>query len=67
MTWQTSKTSADYTPCVLIWPSGKQERKSVLAVRMDGVEQARAKLAAGKAAWVREGDVIAVTGVGDAL
>lgn len=60
MSWTTTKTSASYTPVILIWPDGRTERKSALSIRVDTVEQARAKLAAGKAAWVREGDATAL-------
>jgi hypothetical protein len=65
MTWQTTKTSADYTPAVAVWPSGKMQPCNVRAVRLDSVEQARRKLAGGVVAWVRAEDVTAVTGVGD--
>ena len=66
MSYPTTRTSDDYAPCVLVWPNGKTRRCSVLAVRMDSAETARAKLAAGKAAWVCEGDVERVQGNGEA-
>lgn len=62
---QTNKTSADYTPAVLLEPGKPPRRCNVRAVRLDSAEGARAKLAAGKAAWVAEGDVTAVTGAGN--
>ena len=57
MTWQTTKTSADYTPAVAVWPSGRTQPCTVLAVRLDSVEAARRKLADGIVAWVRKEDV----------
>jgi len=55
--WTTTKTSASYTPAVAVWPSGRTQPCSVQAVRLDSVESARRKLAAGVVAWVREEDV----------
>ena len=55
--WTTTKTSADYTPAVAVWPSGRTQPCTVLAVRLDSVESARRKLAAGVVAWVRREDV----------
>ena len=55
--WTTTRTSADYTPAVAVWPSGKTQPCTVLAVRLDSVESARRKLAAGVVAWVRREDV----------
>lgn len=49
---------------VLLEPGKPPRRCNVCAVRLDSAEGARAKLAAGKAAWVAEGDVTAVTGAG---
>ena len=57
MTWQADKTSYSYTPCVLLFPNGTQRKGSVLHVRMDSVDAARAKLANNQAAWVAPGDV----------
>ena len=64
MTWQTGKTSAAYTPALYLEPGKPPRRCNVQAVRLDSVEAARAKLAAGKAAWVRPEDVAEVTGAG---
>lgn len=64
MSWSTTKTSADYTPAVLLLAGRAPRRCNVLRVRLDTVEAARAKLAAGKAAWVAAEDVDAVMGVG---
>ena len=58
------RRSDQYTPCVMLTPDGGQRRVTVLRVRMDSVEAARAKLAAGQVAWVREEDVRAVTAAG---
>lgn len=49
--------SSEYTPCVAVWPSGRTQRGNVRYTRLDSVESARAKLAAGKVAWVRPADV----------
>ena len=57
MTWQTTKTSADYTPAVAIYPDGRTRPCSVQAVRLDSVESARRKLESGIVAWVRREDV----------
>jgi len=65
MTWQTTKTSAAYTPAVAVWPCGKTQRCTVQAINLDSVESARRKLASGIVAWVRAEDVTAVTEVGD--
>ncbi len=64
-TWTPTRTSDDYTPAVLLWPDGCQRRCNVLRVRLDSVEGARRKLAAGQCAWVRVEDVERVTGTGD--
>ena len=56
MTWQTTKTSADYTPAVAIYPDGRTRPCSVQAVRLDSVESARRKLESGIVAWVRKED-----------
>ena len=56
MSWQTTKTSADYTPAVAIYPDGRTQPCNVLAVRLDSVEAARRKLASGLVAWVRRED-----------
>lgn len=55
------KTSDYYKPCVILWPDGRRRVGNVAHVNMDSVEKARAKLAAGKLAWVRAEDVEAVT------
>jgi len=60
MTWQTTKTSADYTPAVAVWPSGKMQPCNVRAVRLDSVEQARRKLESNLVAWVRREDLAAL-------
>jgi hypothetical protein len=62
MTWQTTKTTASYTPAVLLWPDGRQQKCNVLAARLDSVAAARERLALDKPAWVRAEDVGAVTG-----
>ena len=62
MSWPTTKTSASYAPAVAVWPSGRTQPCTVLAVRLDSVESARRKLADGLVAWVRREDVEAVTG-----
>ena len=54
--WTTTKTSADYTPAVAVWPSGRTQPCTVLAVRLDSVGSARRKLASGIVAWVRKED-----------
>ena len=61
MTWQTTKTSADYTPAVAVWPSGRTQPYTVLDVRLDSVQSARRKLESGIVAWVRKDDVSAVS------
>jgi hypothetical protein len=63
---QPRKTSADYTPAVAVWPSGRTQAGNVLGERLDSVEQARRKLASGLVAWVRREDVEAVTSGADA-
>ena len=55
--WTTTKTSADYTAAVAVWPSGRTQPCTVLAVRLDSVESARRKLESGIVAWVRKEDV----------
>lgn len=55
------KTSDYYQSCVVLWPDGRRRAGNVAHVNMDSVERARAKLAAGKLAWVRAEDVEAVT------
>lgn len=52
-----NKTSDYYTPCVVVWPNGQVRKGNVTHVNLDSVETARAKLAAGKVAWVRREDV----------
>ena len=59
-----ARTSDAYQPCVMLTPDGGQRRVNVLRVRLDSVETARAKLAAGQVAWVREEDVQAVRAAG---
>ena len=61
MSWTTTRTSADYTPAVAVWPSGRTQPCTVLAVRLDSVESARRKLESGIVAWVRKDDVSAVS------
>ena len=61
MSWTTTKTSADYTPAVAVWPSGRTQPCTVLAVRLDSVESARRKLESGIVAWARKEDVERVT------
>ena len=56
MSWTPTRTSDHYTPAVLLMPGQPPRRCNVLRVRLDGAEQARAKLAEGKAAWVRAED-----------
>ena len=56
MSWTTTRTSADYTPAVAVWPSGRTQPCTVLAVRLDSVESARRKLESGIVAWVRKED-----------
>jgi hypothetical protein len=55
--YPTGKTSDAYTPCVVLQPGQPPRRGSVAYVRLDSVDAARAKLAAGKVAWVSAGDV----------
>ena len=62
--WTTTKTSDSYAPAVLLMPGQPPQRCSVQRVRLDTVEAARVKLAAGRAAWVRPEDVAEVTGAG---
>ena len=57
MSWTTTKTSSDYTPAVAVWPSGRTQPCTVLAVRLDTVESGRRKLESGIVAWVRREDV----------
>jgi len=52
-----TRTSDDYKPCVAIWPNSQQRRCNVLNIRLDTVDSARAKLAAGQVAWVAPEDV----------
>ena len=59
--WTTTRTSADYTPAVAVWPDGRTRPCSVQAVRLDSVESARAKLAQGVAPVVAAGDAEKVT------
>ena len=59
-----ARTSDAYQPCVMLTPDGGQRRVTVLRVRLDSVEAARAKLAAGRVAWVAVEDVEAVTAAG---
>lgn len=54
--WHRTKTSTDYVPALYLEPGKQQRRCTVLYVRLDSVEAARAKLALGKAAWVRVED-----------
>ena len=56
MSWQTTKTSADYTPAVAIYPDGRTRHAGAFIPRIDTVEQARAKLARGARAVVRKDD-----------
>ena len=63
--WTPTRTSGDYMPAVLLMPGQAPRRCNVLAVRLDSVEQARRKLAEGKAAWVRPEDVESVVGYGE--
>lgn len=58
------RTSDAYQPCVMLIPDAEPRRVSVLRVRLDSVETARAKLAAGQVAWVAVEDVEAVTATG---
>ena len=58
------RRSDQYTPAVMLTPNGGQRRVNVLRVRLDSVEAARAKLAAGQVAWVAVEDVEAVRGNG---
>ena len=55
------KTSDYYRPCILLRPDGRQHSANVAHVRLDTVESARRKLAAGQVAWVRPDDVERVT------
>ena len=54
--WTTTKTSTDYAPAVRIYPNGQQRRGGAFVPRIDTVEQARAKLAAGVAPVVAAED-----------
>jgi len=66
-TWQTNKTSAAYTPAILLQPGQPPRKCSVQATRLDTPEQARAKLAQGKAAWVRVEDAREVGADGETV
>lgn len=61
MSYPTTKTSANYTSAVAVWPDGRTQRCTVQAIRLDSVESARRKLASGIVAWVRAEDVEGVT------
>lgn len=61
LSWSTTKTSDSYTPAVLLLPGKPPRRCTVLRVRLDTVEAAREKLAAGRAAWVSVEDGERVT------
>lgn len=52
MTWTPGKTSAAYTPAVLLQPDKPPQPCNVQAIRCVSVARARELLAAGKAAWV---------------
>lgn len=56
----TARTSEDYRPCVMLFPSGRQQRGNVAYVRLDSVQAAREKLAMQQVAWVKPEDVEAV-------
>jgi hypothetical protein len=56
-----TRDSDYYRPCVMLRPDGRQHRANVAHVRLDTVDSARAKLAAGKVAWVAPDDVQAIT------
>jgi hypothetical protein len=56
LSWSTTKTSDSYTPALYLEPGKPPRRCGVKCVRLVSAEQARALLAAGKAAWVREGE-----------
>ena len=64
MTTPATKTSDYYVPCVMLFPDGRQRKANVAYVNMDSAESARAKLATGKVAWVRQEDVERVTALG---
>lgn len=57
-----ARTSDAYAPCVVLHPDGREQRANVMYTRLLDVDAARAKLAAGQVAWVREEDVEAVVG-----
>ena len=48
------KTSADYTPCIVVWPDGRRTKGNVKRSELDSVESARDKLRGNRAAWVTE-------------
>jgi len=60
----TARTSDAYTPCVVLWPNGKEQRANVMHTRLMSVEDARRELAAGRVVWVAVADVEAVRGEG---
>ena len=60
MTWQPTKTTADYTPAVMVYPDGRTQPCNVKAVRLDGVEAACEKLGRGRLVFVARDDVDAV-------
>lgn len=60
MTWQTTKTSASYTPAVMVYPDGRTQPCNVKAVCLDGVEAACEKLGRDRIVWVDAADVDAV-------
>lgn len=62
--WRMTRTSDDYTEAVLLLPDGTRRRCCVQRVRLDTAEAARAKLAAGLAAWVRREDEERMRGTG---
>ena len=49
-------TPLTLVPAVAVWPSGRTQPCTVLAVRLDSVESARRKLESGIVAWVRKED-----------
>ena len=57
MTPTLPRTSDAYQPAVMLCPDGTDRRVTVLRVRLDSVDAAREKLAAGRVAWVAVGDV----------
>ena len=60
MSYQQTKTSDDYKPCVCMYPNGTIRKTNVLYVRLDSRERALEKLHSDRAAWVSYPDYDAI-------